>query len=336
MPRKSPGAERGVALITVLLVMVIAIAAVSHAITRNRIAISRTGALLANTQMAEFVQGAEAWAKIALERDHQQDRDQTPSADSRLDSWAAEALQFNPDNGKMRIKIKDLNSCFNVNNLAGAAQPPAEQRAIFERLVRNVSGKADLAAAMLDWIDSGDTPVAPGTEDNGYLGREIAHRTPDIPITDISELSAVQGMEAEDWKALRPYLCALPEPGTMINVNFAPVELLQAMAPSAQVAQVEAFRESDGVFSERSQLAPFGLEGVAGLVFHSQYFVAQIAVQLGPQADHRQYWEAHFQLDEGRGEARLIQRQRRMFAGSHLRELLEVETEVNGKDNKNN
>ncbi|UHQ55747.1 type II secretion system minor pseudopilin GspK [Microbulbifer sp. YPW16] len=336
MTPKSMAGQRGVALITVLLVMVIAIAAVTHTILRNRIAISRTAALLANTQMAEFVHGAEAWTKIALERDHEQDRENPQSADSALDSWALEALQFNPDNGKMRIKIKDLNSCFNVNNLAGSGQASADQRAIFERLVRSVSGKGDLASAMLDWVDSGDTPLTPGTEDNGYLGREIAHRTPDIPITDISELSAVQGMEREDWEALRPFLCALPESGTVINVNFAPAELLEAMAPGARASQIKSFREADGVFTEASQLAPYGLGGVAGLVFHSQYFLAQIAVQLGPGPENRQYWETTFRLDQGRGEVSMVQRQRRMFSGNEVRELLESESASGEKTNENN
>ncbi|WP_237056255.1 type II secretion system minor pseudopilin GspK [Microbulbifer sediminum] len=336
MAPSSIARQRGVALITVLLVMVIAIAAVTHTILRNRIAISRTAALLANTQMAEFVHGAEAWARIALERDYLEDQDNPDSADSGMDNWALEALQFNPDNGKMRIKIKDLNSCFNVNNLAGAGQAAADQRAVFERLVRNVSGKADLAHAMLDWVDNGDTPLAPGTEDNGYLGREIAHRTPDIPITDVSELSAVQGMEREDWEALSQFLCALPESGTVINVNFAPVELLEAMAPQSRAAQINSFREADGVFTEASQLAPYGLGGVAGLVFHSRYFLAQIAVQLGPDPDNRQYWETMFRLDDGRGEVSMVQRQRRMFSGSEILELLESDSGSSEKSNENN
>ncbi|WP_323844162.1 type II secretion system minor pseudopilin GspK [Microbulbifer magnicolonia] len=324
------GRQRGVALITVLLVMVIAIAAVTHAITRNRIAVSRTGALLANTQLAEFVGGAEAWARVALERDFLADREQNQSADSAQEAWAQKALAFNPDNGRIRINIKDLNSCFNVNNLADAAGEQSEQRQVFERLVRNVSGKAELAKSIQDWIDAGDTPLAPGTEDDGYLGREIAHRTPDTPISDISELSAVQGMEAEDWQKLQPFLCALPESGTAVNINFAPQELLEAMDPQANAAEIVRFRESDGVFSDRAQLADYGISSAARLVFHSQYYLARIAVQLGPDGDYRQYWETTLQLDESSGQAQVVQRQRRTFSGTMMQELLDYEvTEAN-------
>ncbi|KUJ85044.1 general secretion pathway protein GspK [Microbulbifer flavimaris] len=329
-------AQRGVALITVLLVLVIAVAALTHTITRNRIAVTRTSALLANAQLAEFVVGAEAWARIALERDFEQDKELPVSADTALESWSVPALSFNPDNGKIRINIKDLNSCFNVNNLASAGRE-SEQKQIFERLVRNLTGKSDLARAIQDWVDDGDTPLAPGTEDDGYLGREWAHRTPDAPITDISELSAVTGMEPEDWRALRPYLCALPETGTAINVNFAPAELLSAIEPQARAAELESFREADGVFTERSQLEAYGLNGAGGLVFHSRYFLARIAVQLGDQGDHQQYWESLLQLDERRGLVHVVQRQRRPFAMVQMGELLgETASEISQKSNEIN
>ncbi|WP_237064933.1 type II secretion system minor pseudopilin GspK [Microbulbifer guangxiensis] len=316
------GHQRGVALVTVLLLLVVAVAALTHTITRNRIAVTRTAALLANAQLAEFVGGAEAWARIALQRDYEQDKEQPDSADTALEAWAVPALSFNPDNGKIRINIKELNSCFNVNNLTETAGQ-SEQGQIFERLVRNVTGKSDLARAIQDWVDAGDTPLAPGTEDDGYLGRELAHRTPDAPITDISELAAVTGMEAEDWEALRPHLCALPETGTAINVNFASPELLSAIAPQSRANEVESFRDADGVFTERSQLEAYGLNAAPGLVFHSRYFLARIAVQLGEQGDHRQYWESLLQLDERRGEVRVVQRQRRPFAVGQMAQLLD-------------
>ncbi|MFC6635656.1 type II secretion system minor pseudopilin GspK [Microbulbifer taiwanensis] len=319
------GRQRGVALITVLLVMVIAIAAVTHAIMRNRIAVSRTGALLANTQLAEFVTGAEVWARVALQKDFEADREDRQSADSSLEAWAQKALAFNPDNGKIRINIKDLNSCFNVNNLATADGEQSEQRQVFERLVRNVSGKAELAKSIQDWVDTGDTPLAPGTEDDGYLGRELAHRTPDTLISDISELSVVEGMEAEDWQKLRPFLCALPETGTAININFAPQELIEAMDPEANAAEIVRFRESDGVFNDRSQFTEYQVRNSGGLVFHSQYFLARIAVQLGPDGGYRQYWETTLQLDESSGEAVVVQRQRRTFSGAMMQELLDYD-----------
>ncbi|MBB5210450.1 type II secretion system minor pseudopilin GspK [Microbulbifer hydrolyticus] len=323
----NPERQRGVALITVLLVMVIAVAAVTHAVTRNRLAISRTSAILANTQLAEFVHGAEAWSIIALEKDFEEDRAATAASDNLLEPWAQKLVEFNPDNGKIRIQIKDLQSCFNVNNLtmdqaAGGGPGGGEASAskVLQRLVRNLGGRADTAMAIEDWVDPGDTPLSSGTEDNGYLGQEVAHRTPDTFITDVSELSAGQGIEPQEWKVIAPELCALPESGTKVNVNTASQELLSAMFPSANVAGLINYREGGTPFTDAGELSGFGITGGGELDFNSAYYVAHIAVQLG--LEHRQYWESTLKLDTTTGEVKVIQRQRREFSGQFLQELL--------------
>jgi general secretion pathway protein K len=314
--------QSGVALITVLLVMVIAIAAVTHAVTRNRIAISRTGAILASTQLAEFVNGAEVWARVALENDFEADKNEPPATDSPSDAWAQALLEFKPDNGKIRIYIKDLHACFNVNNLT-VAQGAQAQTDIFRRLVQDLTGKPEVAIAIQDWLDTGDTPLTAGTEDDGYLGRELPHRTPDTAITDVSELAAVEAMEVEDWQKLRPFLCALPETGTAINVNFAPIELLKAVYPQSDAEALVSSRESGTVFSERSQLAQFGMANAGSeLDFRSAFFSAHIAVQLGEGEEYRQYWESVLARDQTSGRVSVLQRQRREFSGEFLRELL--------------
>ncbi|MCK7596739.1 type II secretion system minor pseudopilin GspK [Microbulbifer sp. CAU 1566] len=317
--------QRGVALITVLLVMVIAIAAVTHAVTRNRLAISRTSAILANTQLAEFVHGAEAWAIIALEKDFEEDRTAGTASDNLLEPWAQRLTEFNPDNGKIRIQIKDLQSCFNVNNLtlgrtSGSAAKGTGDAAVLQRLVRNLGARADLALAIEDWLDPGDTPLASGTEDTGYLGLELAYRTPDTFITDESELSAVQGIEPEEWQLIAPELCALPESGTKVNVNTASEQLLAAMFPSANIPGLINQRESGTVFTQMADLSAFSITGGGELDFNSAYYVAHIAVQLG--LEHRQYWESVLKLDTTTGSVKVIQRQRREFSGQFLQELL--------------
>nr|WP_100169218.1 type II secretion system minor pseudopilin GspK [Microbulbifer agarilyticus] len=342
--------QKGVALITVLLVMVIAIAAITHAVTRNRLAIARTSAILANTQLAEFVHGAEAWAIVTLEKDFIEDQAASASSDNLMELWAQKQVEFNPDNGKIRILIKDLQSCFNVNNLtaarsgggsssgtggrisaggsSGGASGGGDDGAgavaheVIQRLVRNLGGQADVAQAIEDWIDAGDTPLLSGSEDTDYLGLELPYRTPDTLITDPSELRAVRGMEPEIWRALRPELCALPEAGTDVNVNTASAELLSAMYPSANIAGLISERESGRVFSDVSDLTAFGISGVAELDFSSRYYVAHIAVQLG--LEHRQYWESVLKLDSATGKIQVIQRQRREFSGQFLQELLGV------------
>ncbi|QFT54966.1 type II secretion system minor pseudopilin GspK [Microbulbifer sp. THAF38] len=326
--------QRGVALITVLLVMVIAIALVSHAITRDQISITRSGALLANTQLAEFVAGAEAWSRVALLKDFEEDKDAAEPADHALEAWASPALQFNPDNGKIRINIKDLNSCFNVNNLVSSSNGN-DQFEIFRRLVSNVTGKSDLAGIIADWMDDNDTPRSSATEDDGYLGRDLAHRTPDTLISDISELSSVQEMELEDWQKLAPFLCALPETETKININLASQELIEAVDSSASVSKLLQFRESGGILSQSGDLSSYNITKTNQFMFHSQHFLARIAVQLGDSEDYRQYWETALWLDEaGDGEVKVVQRQRRTFSGAMMQELLDYDGTAASEDSR--
>ncbi|WP_444931148.1 type II secretion system minor pseudopilin GspK [Microbulbifer sp. SSSA002] len=318
------GRQRGVALIVVLLVMVIAIAAVSHAILRDQIAISRSGALLANTQLAEFVEAAEAWTRVSLLEDFEDDQENSEVVDHALENWAFPVLQFNPDNGKIRMNIKDLHSCFNVNNLSDSSA--TDQFTIFQRLVSNVTGKSDLANSVADWVDDGDTPRTSGTEDDGYLGRELAHRTPDIMITDISELASVIDMETEDWQKLVPFLCALPETGTLVNINTAPEELIEAIEPAASVSKLVQFRESGGYISDSSEYADYDIVNTGPFTFQSQHFLARIAVQLGDGGEYRQYWESALVRDSTDGQVRVRQRQRRAFSGQMMQELLDYES----------
>ncbi|MCO1335127.1 type II secretion system minor pseudopilin GspK [Microbulbifer sp. OS29] len=318
------GRQKGVALIVVLLVMVIAIAAVSHAIMRDQIAISRSGALLANTQLAEFVEAAEAWTRVTLLTDFEDDQEDSENVDHAFEAWAFPVLEFNPDNGKIRMNIKDLHSCFNVNNLSDSSD--TVQFTIFKRLVSNVTGKSELADSIADWVDDGDTPRTVGTEDDGYLSREIAHRTPDSMISDISELSSVLDMEREDWQKLAPFLCVLPETGTRININSAPEELIEAIEPSASISKLVQFRESGSYISDSSEYATYDIPNPAPFTFQSSHFLARIAVQLGDGGEYRQYWESALVRDTSDGSVKVLQRQRRTFSGQMMQELLDYES----------
>ncbi|MCH9692552.1 MAG: type II secretion system minor pseudopilin GspK [Gammaproteobacteria bacterium] len=312
------GRQRGIALITVLLVMVIAVAAVTHALMRNHLAVSRTGAILANTQLAEFVNAAEAYAIVLLEEDFEQDQQVTSASDALSEDWAQRQEQaFQLDNGQIRIQIKDLQACLNVNNLANEG-PDGPWVKAFQKLVRGVDGGGELVLAIQDWLDKDDKPQTLGSEDDGYLGLELAFRTPDILISDVSELRSVKGMDTELWEDFKPYICALPEDGTKLNANTAPVELLDKLYDNVNITNLNA-RRAEGPL-DQGELGEFGIEDKDELLFYrSQYFVAYIAVQLN--AEHQQYWESILRRDDT-GRVRVLQRQRHEFSGQFLQDIL--------------
>lgn len=311
------GRQGGIALITVLLVMVIAVAAVTHALMRNHLAVSRTGAILANTQLAEFVNAAEAYAIVLLEEDFEQDQQSPLASDALSEDWAQRQEQaFQLDNGQIRVQIKDLQACLNVNNLANEG-PDGPWVKAFQKLVRGVDGGGDLVLAIQDWLDKDDKPQTLGSEDDGYLGLELAFRTPDTLISDVSELRSVKGMDVALWEGFKPYICALPEDGTKLNVNTAPAELLDELY-DVNITNFNA-RRAEGPIDE-GELSEFGIEDKDGLLStSSHYFVAYIAVQLN--AEHQQYWESILRRDDT-GRVRVLQRQRHEFSGQFLRDIL--------------
>lgn len=77
-----------------------------------------------------------------------------------------------------------------------------------------------LTDSIADFIDQ-DLRASPrGAEDSVYQARKPAHLTPSGPIADLSELRAVEGMSEPLFRAIEPYLCALPTPDPApVNIN---------------------------------------------------------------------------------------------------------------------
>ncbi|GMG88236.1 type II secretion system minor pseudopilin GspK [Biformimicrobium ophioploci] len=350
--------QQGVALITVMLVFFIAVTIATQVLTRSHLTIARTNALLANSQLRGFVAGAEAWSIVALQNDFQSDQDRNAQGDHAQEPWAQVQRTFNPDNGRIRIHLRDMQACFNVNNLAvgtgtgtgtgnsggngggngsgasdagdggGNGATNADQFQILRNYLTRNQVDPNLANAIADWVDQDDTPRGLDTEDDGYLGMDIPYRTPDTFITDVSELRHVKGMTEEAWEKLDGLLCALPgAQQTLINVNSAPESLLSAIAPSVDGAAIGYAREFGGfnTFDELLQDQGLGIKqemaGVLGV--ESRYFEALIAVELGDELAHRQYWKTLLALQTTTGRVTIVHRQRVEFAGDLFKELLE-------------
>ncbi len=58
-----------------------------------------------------------------------------------------------------------------------------------------------------------------GREDSEYLARSVPFYAANQPLTDISEIRVVQGMDAGLYQKLKPLVCALPMARQQININ---------------------------------------------------------------------------------------------------------------------
>ena len=260
--------QRGVALITALLVVALATTAAMVMATRLNIDLRRTGNLLNGEQAYAYALAAESWAYVILRRD------QSDSAyDSLGESWATALPPIAVEGGFVNGRIEDLQGRFNVNNLVVDDGEPAEaeaavddeQLAYFKRLLDVLDLEPALAPALIDWLDADINPTFPdGAEEDTYLLAEPPYRAANRRMVHTSELRMVQGFTPEVIAVLEPHVTALPEE-TTINVNTATAAVLRALhkeLDDSAVEQLIADRGEDG-FSELDTFLEHG--SLAGL-----------------------------------------------------------------------
>lgn len=251
--------HNGVALITALLVTAIATVAAVSMMSRQHLDLRRSSNIYAADQAWLFVLGVESWAMKVLQRDRNDNR-----SDHLGEDWATVLPPINVEGGVVAGKLEDLQGRFNLNNLVNADGASQADIETLKRLFDVLDIDSRRVQAIVDWVDKDEEMSFPdGAEDNVYLGREPAYRAADRFMADPSELLLIDGITFEDYQVLRPFVCALPE-RTMVNVNTAPAELLQALVPGLEAGDAEQ------LLSERED-QPF--ESVEG--FRSNALIAK-------------------------------------------------------------
>jgi general secretion pathway protein K len=287
--------QRGVALVTALLVVSLATVAAVAMATRLQVDVRRTGNLLHGEQAYAYALAAESWASVILQRD---------ANDSKIDTlgedWATALPPIAVEGGYVSGRIEDLQGRFNINNLVGADGKPSEpDLEYFKRLLGLLELETGLATALLDWIDADINATFPdGAEDDSYLRETPPYRAANRPLVSISELRLVKGYSAEIVALLEPYITALPEP-TALNVNTAPALVLQALHAELDPTDAEQIIEArgDDGFPELEDF--LALDALAGL---------QLDVDVGVKSD---WFNVLTDVRIGRGQARLESRLQR-------------------------
>ena len=215
--------QKGVALITVMLILALAtILAVSMS-SRQQLDIHRTANILNFEQAYQYVLGAESWTKQILKRDLEDNK-----IDSLDDDWAKALPPLPIEGGQMTGQVEDLQARFNLNNLVKDGKPNKLYIERFKRLLRNIELNEDIAVVIVDWVDMNVETGFSGAEDNEYLNSTPAYRTANQPMDDVSELLLIKGVDFEAYEKLRPFVCVLKSE-TEINVNTASAEVLSSI-----------------------------------------------------------------------------------------------------------
>jgi len=276
---------RGVALITALLLTTLAGSVAAGLAWDNALDVRRTMVLLYRDQAIQVAVGSEGWVRSILREDALQ------SQTDHLDEvWATDipALPIDSEHvqGQIFGKLEDLQGRFNVNNLvdsAGVVDPAYFEQ--YQRLLEALALDPALADATVDWLDTDQNETIPsGAEDPLYTGFVPAYRTADRPISNITELAAVSGMDRISFEVLLPHVIALPG-RTAVNVNTATVQVLQSLGPNIDLSTAEGLvevREGGGFSDISGTFAPLVAPDLAQAGFSetSEFFQLKAVVQI--------------------------------------------------------
>jgi len=287
-PSVHPARQRGVALITAVLIVALATILAVNVAFKGALDQRRSANLFSIDQAYEIALGAEALAAEGLRRDAQESQ-----TDHYGEMWAKPVvLPIDDGIGVVEGRLEDLQGRFNLNNLIfpdGTTNPDAVKQ--LERIMVMAGIEADWATAMADWIDEDVDPGFPnGAEDTVYTGQNPPHVAANMPITRISEIMILPGFTADRFAKLKPYIAALPV-GTKINVCTAPGIVLDSLSEaerqfSLNAAYLTEQRKNLGCFPKLTDLQ--GTLGQAAydkvknsLAESSSYFGATVWVTIG-------------------------------------------------------
>lgn len=299
--------QRGVALITALLVVALATVLAASAFRSLGLDLRRAQTLNAMEQGYQYARGLEAWARAILADDFEANG----PLDHRLEPWAQGLPIIDVPGGRLTGTLEDLDGRFNLNNLVVGEQRQEAQIAMFRRLLGQLGLNPEIAAAVIDWQDANQYPEQRGAEDPGYMRSDPPYRAANRSFLHVSELRLVAGIDAAAYAALAPHVAALPTLGrvTPINVNTATGPVLAALHPSLTRRTADALHRDGkarfaGVdeFLQAPELNGLQLPGLEGrITVQSAYFRAHGVVELG---DVRQHY--HALLHRFGGEVRVL------------------------------
>lgn len=221
--------QKGVVLISVLLIVALATIVATQMSTRIMGQLQRASNLELNQQAYWYALGAEAFAKRVILTVVDED----PEFINLSQIWAQGETTYPVDNGQIVGEISDMQACFNLNALRTDEDNSdntnkSVQRLGFERLLVNLSlddidefTAEYMADALVDWLDKNSSIVsAGGAEDNDYAGREFPYLAANHYLADVSELRVIEHFTMQAINDLKEYVCVLPNTDLhKLNVN---------------------------------------------------------------------------------------------------------------------
>ncbi len=233
--------QRGVALLTILLLVVSITVVAGAMLASQKIAIRRSGLLFDQNQLLQDINAGQQLAVTLIRADAKLN-----DTDSMQDIWAQPIPPYTLGGHSIGIELRDEGSRFNINNLYHNGAVDTAALAVFQRLLTQLNLKPDIAIAVLDYQDA-DSEVYQDGGDESVVYAQQSNRgadknLPNQALLSIDQLAEVKGVNAEVLAALRPYITAV-QYYLPININTASPVLLAALVEGASSQQMQSIVE---------------------------------------------------------------------------------------------
>jgi general secretion pathway protein K len=267
--------QRGVAIVTALLLTTLAITIVASLFWQQQVQIRSIENQRLQLQKQWVLRGALDWTRLILREDalhstvdHLGEPWAVTLAETRLDQYVENGATSDTPDATLSGGVIDAQSRLNLTNLCcdnGKARPA--EVAAFSRLLKNLQLNPSLAQAAADLMVSSQSKstATTSTQNSGTTATSsmMGQSTPQpMKVLYVDDLLAAPGFTPEMISKLRDFVVVLPESAgyTKINVNTAPAEVLSAridtlsMAEAATVvvARERAYFKDIADFKQRS------------------------------------------------------------------------------------
>ncbi len=289
---------RGVALVSVLLIVAVVTTLAYRMASRHSFSLAQSRLTLDGSQARQYALGGEQFARGVLQADWEDA--QTRDKDTLLERWAGaepdddatgsaakasdkpSPRDFAIEDGDIQIHIADLTARFNLNAVAGPDSAPNVVR--MKRLLTHLELNPDAADAWRDYLDEDQEVQDFGAEDADFLLRTPPRRTADQRAYHVSEFMMVASLTAEEFARLRPFVTVLPVFDSPVNVNTATDVVIGSLAPNFTPDEAQEMFASPRDFGDVETViatyAPLGASADA-LSVSSEFFRIQVRAEVG-------------------------------------------------------
>lgn len=187
------GRQRGIALISVLLVMSLALLITSGMLRSHRLSLQSSGQAVHHVHLRQLAGAGETWALLQL----QDAASASPKTVDLTQDWARMTPDLDIEGAQLRVDIEDLAGRFNLNSLLTQGQIDQVTLNRWERLLELL----DLAPLQLSQVGA---------------------------LQELSQLRLLPGVDGQLLRQLEPWVAMLPADAAL-NINTAPALVLRVL-----------------------------------------------------------------------------------------------------------